>query len=69
MNPRTPNPVDLLAIGEVARILGVSTARVRQLEAKGRLSSRRISGWRVFDRETVLALAEERAVRANGPSA
>ena len=52
---------DLVAVGEAARLLGVSPARVRQLEREGRLSSRRISGWRAFARSDVEELAVERA--------
>ena len=62
MNPKTQG--DLVAIGEAARILGVSPARVRQLEKEGQLASRRVSGWRAFERVAVEALAEERAGRA-----
>lgn len=45
---------DILTIGETAKILNLSTQRIRQLERSGRLSCRRTStGWRIFQRSEV----------------
>jgi excisionase family DNA binding protein len=53
-----------LETGEVAKALGVSDDRVRQLEAKGLLRAERTtSGTRLFDAADVKRLAAERAAQ------
>jgi excisionase family DNA binding protein len=50
-----------LTTGEVARLLGVSTDRVRQLDREGVLQAERTdSGLRLFDRKAAEALAARR---------
>ncbi len=50
-----------LAVGEVAKELGVSPQRVRQLADEGKLPARRGPyGVRLFSREAVERLARER---------
>jgi hypothetical protein len=66
MNMEKPVVIDpsyssLLTVGGAAAVLGVSTARVRQLDAV--LEPLRISsGQRIYRRETVEKIARERAV-------
>ena len=56
---------DLLSTGQAAKLLAVSAERVRQLVREGRLApTARLDSGQVFEREAVLALAEERATRA-----
>lgn len=51
----------LLRIGTAARILGLSTERVRQLAQEGRLREMRtVDGCRLFSEEDVERLAAER---------
>ena len=52
----------LLVVGEVARVLGVSVRRVKQLEDdEGRITSRRtVCGWRLYAVRDVERLAQER---------
>jgi DNA-binding transcriptional MerR regulator len=53
-------PGDLLT-GDVAKILRLSSDRVRQLERSGLLTARRTpTGTRLFDRESVLRFSRER---------
>jgi len=53
---------DLIAIGEAARILGVSVDTIRRWEREGRLASiRTLGGQRRFSRAAVEALAEPAA--------
>lgn len=51
---------DLLAIGEAARLLGVSATRMRQLTDAGRLSAMRVGGRRVYRRADVERLKRQR---------
>jgi len=55
----------LWSIGDVARVLGVSTTRVRQLVAAGRLTpaARTPRGLLLCDPSVVSALAAQRAAR------
>jgi len=55
---------DRISIGQVARLLNVSTTRVEQLAAQGRLSFERTSLGRLFDVESVHRLAHERVLQA-----
>lgn len=55
---------EILTTGEAAKILNLSTQRVRQLEASGDLSSRRTAGGvRIFDRSEVDRLRRQRERR------
>lgn len=61
---RLPATPELLTTAEVATILGVTTVRVHQLEKLGGLSSiKNQFGWRLFNREEVLAFAEARLLK------
>lgn len=52
---------DILTTGEVAKILGLSTQRIRQLETGGDLHPRRTAtGVRIFDRREVEQLLYRR---------
>jgi excisionase family DNA binding protein len=51
----------LLTVSDVARRLGISTSRVRQLGHSGELRPlRTLAGWRVYDEAQVERLALER---------
>lgn len=55
---------EILTTGEAAKILNLSTQRVRQLDAIGVLPSRRTAGGvRIFDRTDVEHLRRQREVR------
>ena len=56
---------DDLLIGDVARELGISVARVRQMSDRGELASRRAGsrGTRLFRNADVEALRDQRAAR------
>lgn len=55
---------EILTTGEAAKILNLSTQRVRQLEASGDLRSRRTAGGvRIFDRSEVDRLRRQRGGR------
>lgn len=55
---------ELLQSGDVARRLGISPERVRQLENAGKLPAKRTaSGHRIFRTEDVERLAAEREMR------
>jgi hypothetical protein len=59
---KNENPDDLLSPQGAGNILGVGATRVRQLEREGRLISvRTASGWRLYRRGDVNALAAARA--------
>lgn len=52
---------ELLTTADAARLLGVVPATVRQIERQGGLAAKRTpSGVRLFDREEVERLVEER---------
>lgn len=52
---------EILTIGEAAKILNLSTQRIRQLERSGRLScSKTSTGWRIFQRSEVENFRRER---------
>lgn len=53
-----------LTIGQVARLLNVSSARVGQLADQGRLDFERTPLGRLFDADSVQRLAQERQVQA-----
>jgi len=53
-------------VGEAARILKVSANHVRYLERTGQLPCRRIDHVRVFDKDVVVKLAEDRYRIATG---
>lgn len=53
-----------LSIGQVARLLNVSTTRVEQLADQGRLDFERTPLGRLFDAGSVRRLAQEREVQA-----
>lgn len=57
---------DYLGVGEVARLLGVSTARVRQLRLEDRFipEATMISGRRLYRRADVERFAKARAKKA-----
>lgn len=56
----------VLTIGEAAKILNLSTQRVRQLNARGALhASRTGTGMRIFERSEVERLRDEREKRKN----
>jgi DNA-binding transcriptional MerR regulator len=55
-----------ILVGEAARILKLSANHVRYLERTGQLPCRRIGIVRVFDRDVVVKLAEERLRLATG---
>lgn len=56
------DPNDLLAPGDAAKVLGLSTDQVRVLSDDGTLPTlRTIGGRRLFKRQDVDALARERA--------
>lgn len=55
-----------ILIGEAARILSLSPNHVRYLERTGQLRCRRIGNIRVFNREEVEQLADERYRKATG---
>lgn len=53
--------MNILSIGQAARVLGLSTVRVRQLIEAGKLPSwRNEFGWRLVDRRAVEHLVRER---------
>jgi DNA-binding transcriptional MerR regulator len=53
-----------LETADVARILNITPATVRQLEQKGALAAERtVSGTRLFDQSDVERLARERAAQ------
>lgn len=53
-------------VGEAARILTCSSQHVRYLERTGQLRARRVGIYRIFNRQEVEALAEERYRKATG---
>jgi excisionase family DNA binding protein len=55
-----------ILVGEASRILAISANHVRYLERTGQLPARRIGNLRVFKRDDVVQLAEERYRRATG---
>ncbi len=57
----------MMLTSHVAKLLGVTPARIRQMETRGELPAERIGGGvRLFSRTEVLRVAEERARRAEG---
>ena len=53
--------------GEAARILGLTPAGVKAIEARGQLEAIRTSGGvRLYERQAVLALAERRRDQRSG---
>jgi len=57
-------PDELLTIGEAAKLLDLSTQRIRQLESDGVLCARRtLRGMRIFDRSEVERLLRLREAR------
>lgn len=59
---RQGEPAPLLSTIDVARLLGVTPARVRQLD-RMLLPQRTVSGVRLYDRRVVERYLEERAAR------
>jgi excisionase family DNA binding protein len=53
-------------VGEAARILGISANHVRYLERTGQLRARRVGVYRIFNRQEVEQLAQERYRKATG---
>jgi hypothetical protein len=51
---------------EAARIVGVTSARIRQLSLAGRLAFQQTPMGRMYWRREIEALAEERRVRGRG---
>jgi DNA-binding transcriptional MerR regulator len=57
----------LVTTSRVARTLGLSVARVRQLSDLGRIPCiRTADGWRLYDSADVERIAAERATRRSG---
>lgn len=54
-------PNESLTVSQAARLLGLSSERVRQLATSGRLASTRTPLGRLFDRDGVERLIAERA--------
>ena len=60
--PAPSDPSDLIAIGEAARILGVSVDTIRRWERDGKLAgTRTLGGQRRFRRDVVETLAKSAA--------
>jgi excisionase family DNA binding protein len=53
-------------VGEAARMLGISPNHVRYLERTGQLTARRVGTYRIFNRQEVQQLADDRYRKATG---
>ena len=65
LNPRI-EMAEWVSPAEAARMLGVTTSRIRQLSLAGRLRFQQTPMGRTYWRSEIEALADERRVRSRG---